>query len=422
MIAELARATFGYFDRQTNPANGLVRDNTKPGSPASIAGTGHALACYPIAAARGYLTRGDAASRTVTALRFLCDAEQSDSTSATGFHGFFYHFLDWDTGARVDWSELSTLDSALLFAGALTAAAYFDGDDATEREIRTRANALYLRADWQWASPRAPAVSHGWRPGRGFLPYDYRGYSEALLLYVLALGSPTFPVPASAYDEWTSEYKWRTIYGQSHLFAGPLFIHQISHLWIDFRGIRDAYMRSHDLDYFENSRRATYVQQEYARRNPRGFAGYDALCWGITASDGPGPTNGELAGKDQKFWNYRSRGVPYGPDDGTLSPWGVAASLPFAPEIVLPTLAAINARHPTVLGEHGYRCSLNPSFESAAGGTWVSSSHFAIDQGPVVMAIENHRSQLVWTLMRGSEHIVRGLRRAGFSGGWLEGG
>ena len=197
-------------------------------------------------------------------------------------------------------------------------------------------------------------------------------------------------------------------------------MHQLRHVYIDFRGIRDAYMRAKGIDYFENSRRATYIHREYAIRNPRGFAGYGADAWGITASDGPGPALRTVNHVPRRFWAYRARGVPYGPDDGTLSPWAVVASLPFAPDIVIPALVALERTHPEVTGELGYKCSYNETFGDGEGAPgWMSQGYYAIDQGPVVLMIENYRSEFVWNLMRSCPYIVDGLRAAGFEGGWL---
>lgn len=424
-IARLQRATSGYFERMAQPANGLVRDSSRPEAPASIAGSGFAMASYVIAAEQGYMTRSTAAARVLVALRFLLGAEQGTGAGASGYRGFFYHFLDLATGARVGRCELSTIDTAIMVAGALVAAAYLDGDGDDEREVRSAADAVYRRVDWAWMLDGHGAIGHGWRPGRGFIPYAYTGYNEALLLYILALGSPTHPVPAASYDRWLSTYRWKTIYGHGLLYAGPLFIHQASHAWIDFRGIQDAYMGERGTDYFENSRRATHVQQEYGRRNPRGFRGYGAHAWGITASHGPGPAEGDVAGRRRRFHGYRARGVPFGADDGTLSPWAVAASLPFAPEIVLPTLSALDLAHPGLPGEFGYRSGFNPSFAGVERGSpdtgWIADHSYAIDQGPVVMMIENHRTGLIWRLTRRCPYVVDGLRRAGFTGGWLDG-
>ena len=170
----------------------------------------------------------------------------------------------------------------------------------------------------------------------------------------------TSPLPEKSYRAWASSYKWKTMYGIEFLYAGPLFIHQLSHVWIDCRGVRDPFMRQHGLDYFENSRRATLVQQQYAIRNPRGFAHYDQWCWGVTASDGPGPSTLLVDGVERRFYDYIARGAPYGPDDGTLAPWAVVASLPFAPDVVLPTLENVERMRLNEAQQYGYKASFNP--------------------------------------------------------------
>ena len=418
-IAVLQERTFGYFTRERNAATGLVNDSTRPESPASIAASGFACACYAVAADHGFMSRDEAAASVVQALRFLWEAEQSEALDASGHRGFFYHFLDPRTGRRVWQSELSTVDSAILFAGALAAAGYFDGPSDTEREVRQLADSLYRRADWGWMVPRK-AIVHGWRPERGFLPYDWLGYNESLFVYILALGSPTFAPDPSVYATWTSTYKWRSLLGHEHLYAGPLFTHQLSHVWIDFRGIQDEFMRTRRIDYFDNSRRATLVQQEYAARNPRTFKGYEPDAWGITASDGPGPFAGAIRRGRRRFYGYRARGAPFGPDDGTLAPWALVASLPFAPERVIPAMRRLDEAYPELTGRYGYQSSFNPTFGGAGPAGWVCAWHYAIDQGPVVLMVENYLSGLIWRALRKSPYIRNGLRRAGFRGGWLE--
>ena len=420
LLADLQRHTFDYFLHEVNPDNGLVKDNTRQDAHASITAVGLGLACFPVAVERGYVSRADAAGRVLATLRFFWESEQSEAPDATGHRGFYYHFLHMDSGRRAWASELSTIDTTFLVAGALMAAQYFDGD-GDEAEIRRLADALYRRVEWDWAFDGGPTVSLGWTPEGGFIPHRWEGYSEALLLYALALGSPTHPIPEASYAAWLETYDWRTLYGIEHVYAGPLFIHQLSHAWVDFRGIEDDFVRERGIDYAENSRRATYVQREYAIRNPRGFAGYGENAWGVTASDGPGPAEHTVGGEARQFWGYRARGVPFGPDDGTLSPWAVVASLPFAPEIVLPALAHTNREHPEVTSKYGFKCSFNPTFpgDETADGGWISQGYYGLDQGPIVLMIENYRTGLPWRLMRGCAPLVRGLRRAGFTGGWL---
>ena len=424
LLTRLQADSFSYFVHKTNPANGLVRDKSRDGWPASIAATGLALAAYPVAVECGLMPRAAAVQRTLATLRFFSEAPHGAQADATGHMGFYYHFLDMNTGQRAWRCELSSVDTTFLLAGMLAAAAYFQRDVAEETEIRTLADALYRKCDWQWMQNGAAAVSHGWTPERGFLPYRWKGYDEALIIYLLGLGSPTHPLSDESYAAWASTYKWKTIYGTQFLYAGPLFIHQLSHVFVDFRGIRDAFMREHDSDYFENSRRATFVQQQYAIRNPRGYAHYDELCWGITSSDGPGPKTLMVDGIERVFHDYIARGVPYGPDDGTLAPWAVVASLPFAPEIVLPTIQNYERMQLLEAQTYGYKATFNPTFpvhEPKHEFGWVSPYHFGINQGPIVLMIENYRSECLWALMRQCPYLVAGLRRAGFGGGWLDG-
>jgi hypothetical protein len=418
----LQRDSFSYFLHETNFINGLVKDKTAPNSPASIAATGLALASYPVGIAHGFLSHAAAVERTLTTLRFFWNSRQGDEPDATGYKGFYYHFLDTRTGQRSGRCELSTVDSGFLLAGALAAGSYFQAHTADEDEIRSLADALYRRADWQWAQNHGLTLTHGWKPESGFLKYRWEGYDEALLLYMLGLGSPTHPLPISSYDVWVSTYKWGRYAGQEYLYAGPLFTHQLSHVWIDFRGIRDAFMRDKGIDYFENSRRATYAQQQYAITNPLGFKGYGSHCWGITASDGPGPETIKIDGIERQFFDYVGRGIPYGPDDGTLAPWAVVSSLPFAPEIVLPTIDyAIHDIKLTPRNSYGFKASFNPTYPNHSGDSygWVSQWHYGLNQGPIVLMIENHRTGLLWKLMRSCAYLVAGLQRAGFDGGWI---
>ncbi len=427
MLLRIQRESFDYFTHELNPEKGLVLDKTAKDWPASIAAMGMALTAWVVGVERAYLPRPEAVARSLAMLRFLMASEQSESPTATGHKGFYYHFLDVQTGRRAWDSELSSIDTALLMAGVLAARAYFQGPGADEEELRRLASALYDRVDWRWMQAGGPALCHGWKPGGGasggFLPWHWLGYDEALILYVLALGSTTHPATDDAYPAWTSTYEWKTVEGLELLHAGPLFIHQISQVWIDFRGIRDAVMRERGSDYFENSRLATMAQQRYAIRNPMHFAMYGEHCWGITASDGPGGSKRGEPFAGRTYYDYVARGIPDGPDDGTLAPWAVAASLPFAPDIVLPTLERLRLLQLHADNPYGFKASFNatyPGHRRHAGVGWVSPHHFGINEGPTVMMVENHLSGLVWRLMQRCPTITGGLRRAGFAGGWLD--
>ncbi len=421
MLDRLQRDTFGYFLKETNRANGMVPDNTRRGAHASITAIGFGLTALTIGVERGFLTRAEAIERTLTTLRFFRESEQSEAPDATGYKGFYYHFLHMDSGRRAWECELSTIDSTFLLVGALTAGAYFDGNAAEENEIRSLAEELYARADWEWALNAGQTVSMGWKPESGFLPYRWEGYNEALILYLLALASTAHPIPPESYEAQTRTYRWKRLYGYDFLYGGPLFVHQLSHMWIDFRRIQDAFMLEKGIDYFENSRRATYVQRQYAIQNPRDYKGYGENCWGITASDGPGPAALRIDDVERKFLDYEARGAPYGPDDGTIAPWAAVASLPFAPEIVLPALQHFNERYPEMISEYGFKCSFNPTFTAASQERigWISKGYYGLDQGPIVIMIENYRSGFLWELMKKCPFVVDGLRKAGFTGGWL---
>jgi hypothetical protein len=419
LLDGIEHAAFGYFRQAVNPANGLVADTTRDHWPCSIAVVGFALSVYPVAVERGWVSRDEAVELSLAALRFFRDSDQSGTPDATGYKGFYYHFLDMQSGLRTWRSELSMIDTALLIAGVLTASMYFDAETSREAELREIAEQLYRRVDWRWSQNEGKTIMQGWKPESGFLHYGWEGYSESIVLYVLALGSPTHPPGPDTYEAWTATYQWENLYDIDFLYAGPLFIHQFSHAWIDFRGIRDPFMREKLSDYFENSRRAVLVQREYARRNPGEFAGYDEDCWGLTACDGPSNDRLYSPGDERPRFGYTARGVPYGPDDGSLAGWAPLASLPFAPEIVLSATNAMQRRYPEMRPDHRYASSFNPGLIDTAGQCWVSAGHYGLDQGIVTMMIENHRTELIWRLMRKCSHVVAGLRRAGFTGGWL---
>jgi hypothetical protein len=432
-LDDLQERTFRYFWDLANPRNGLVPDRWPTPSFSSIAAVGFALTAYPVGAERGWVTREQARERVAATLEFFLSAPHGPAaTGMTGHRGFYYHFLDMQTGQRFETVELSTIDTTLLVAGALFCQTYFDRDDPGEAAVRERAEELYRQVDWTWIQPRAPLVAMGWTPEKGFHTWDWRGLNEAMILYVLALGSPTHPIAPEGWEAYTRTYKWGSFYGQEHVNFPPLFGHQYSHVWIDFRGICDAYMRGRGIDYFENSRRATLAQRAYAMANPHGFRGYGENVWGLTACDGP--LDGDLAldGRSVHFMTYAARGAALGDvrDDGTIAPTAAASSIAFAPEIAVPAITEMHRRW----GEHlvstyGFLDSFNPTLNVATpthhghvvpGVGWFDGDYLGIDQGPIVAMIENHRTGLIWKAMRRNPHVVRGLRRAGFTGGWLE--
>jgi hypothetical protein len=435
LLDDLSERSFRFFWDTANPANGLVPDRYPTPSFSSIAAVGFGLTAITIGVERGYITREQARQRVLATLRFFRNAPQGpDAQGMSGYHGFFYHFLDMKSGARSSNCELSTVDTALLLGGVLHAQSWFNGSDAAETEIRRLADEIYGRVDWTWAAQaRPPAVALGWDPKQGTSQYDWRGYNEAMLVYVLALGSPTHPLPAQAWKAWTGTYErsWGTVYGQQHLAFAPQFGHQYSHVWIDFRGIQDDYMRSRGIDYFENSRRASYAQQAYAIANPLACKGYGARVWGVTASDGPGDVTLTDSGTRRAFHSYAGRGMGADHyDDCTMAPTGAAASIAFAPEIAIPAIEHMRTTYgEQVYGKYGFLDAFNLSFDydlklsngrRIPGFGWVDSDYLGIDQGPIVAMIANYRDDAVWRVMRGNRYIRAGLERAGFRGGWLD--
>lgn len=421
MLKQLQLNSFNYFLKQSDSVTGLPADSTEPGAPCSIAVTGMALSCYTIAVENSWLTRSEAAEKVLKILRFFYNSKQGKETDATGHNGFYYHFLDVRTGKRAWNSELSTIDTALLIAGALSAATYFSEENKRAEEIRQLALALYKRVNWQWASKPGGCIRHGWRPGRGFLKYNWdENYSEAIILYILAMGSPTYPISSDGYKQWTASFDLLNIYDSKVLYAGPLFIHQFSHMWIDFRGIQDAFNIQAGFDYFENSRRATYIHRQYAIENKQGYKHYNENCWGLTASNGPGRKTLKIDGIKRTFFGYKARGAPYGPDDGTVSPWAAIASLPFAPEIVTAAIRyEIEQMHLPHKKPYGFKASFNPSYPSANGKGWASPWYYGINHGPIIIMIENYKTGIFWQTMKRCPYLVKGLQAAGFTGGWL---
>ncbi len=430
-LIELEERTFRYFWETANPKNGLIPDRYPTPSFSSIAAVGFGLTAYPIGVERGYVTREAARQRVLTTLGFLHNAPQGTSArGVSGYNGFFYHYLDMSTGERFEDSELSTVDTAILLAGVLFCESYFDGPEGEEAEIRDLAEQIYDRVDWRWAQPHAPAISHGWTPEQGFLEYDWRGYNEAMLVYLLALASPTFPVGPQAWSEWTSTYdkSWRKAFGQEYLAFAPLFGHQYTQVWMDFRKIQDDYMRRRGMDYFENSRRAVYAQQAYAIANPLHCKDYGATIWGITASDGPANLEFVDASETRVYRAYAARGTD-AHDDCTLAPTAAVASIPFAPELAIPAVLEMHRRFGQyIYSQYGFFDAFNQSFNfdvplqhghDIAGFGWVDSDYLGIDEGPICAMIENQRTALIWRVMRRNPHLRRGLERAGFSGGWL---
>lgn len=444
LLDDLTQRTFRFFWETTNPENGLVPDRYPSPSFSSIAATGFGLTAYPIGVERGFITRRQARERTLNTLRFLWNAPQGPQPEGmSGYKGFFYHFLNMETGERYARSELSTVDTALLLAGVLFAQSYYTADNPEQAEIRDLAEKIYSRVDWPWAQYNTDGITLAWRPETGFHAVDWTGYNEAMIVYLLALGAPPeHSLGPDAWQAWTERYDdvWGKYYNQEFLMFSPSFGHQYSHIWVDFRGIRDAYMRERGLDYFENSRRAAYAQYAYAEANPLGWKGYGDGVWGLTASDGPVNALLMYQGEERRFRGYAARGIGYPDthegigksfDDGTIAPTAAAGSIVFAPKLSIQAIREMRVRYGKhIYAEYGFLDAFNPSFtydvelkrgNVIPGFGWVADDYLGIDQGPILLMVENYRTGFVWKVMRSNPHIRRGLIRAGFTGGWLTG-
>ncbi|MEJ2613449.1 MAG: glucoamylase family protein [Ignavibacteriaceae bacterium] len=408
--------TFLYFIDESNRENGLVKDRSADYSPASIAAVGFALPAYAVGAEHNWITRTEAAERTLNTLNFFLNSKQSAEPVSTGYKGFYYHFLDMKKGLRHWNSELSSIDTGLLLAGIIFSRQYFDRNTSREKEIREKSALILNRVDWKFftMSPDSKFpydISMGWQPDKGFSGSGWKGYNEAQILFVIAAGDGMENAD-KAYNTWQESYSWQEPYkGLAQVVFPPLFGHQFTSVFIDLKGIADKYMRSKGIDYFENSRRATLTQRLYAIENPHGWKGYDSLTWGISACDGPGES---YDFDDKKFWGYAGRGTS-GPqynyfDDGTIAPYASGSSIVFAPEVVIPTLMHLyNAyKDKGIWGKYGFVDAFNLTVN------WFDKEDLGIDEGPLVLMLENYRSGLIWKYMMKDPIIKKGLKILGF--------
>jgi hypothetical protein len=424
-LDELQRRTFNYFWDLADSTNYQIPDRWPKRTFSSVAATGFGLAAYIVGVEKHYVERAQAAQRVLNTLKVLYDLPQGMEVSGMGgYKGFFYHFLTYENATRYKNVELSTIDTGLLMAGVLGVQSFFDQDNEIENEIRQLADDLFRRVEWDWMVSEEGLISMGWKPESGKLKHSYKGYSEAMILYILALGSPTHAIDAEMWDNWTSTYPWETFQSETFVNYSPLFIHQYSHMFIDFRNIKDEYMAEKGIDYFENSRRATLANKKYCIENPFNATGYGEHCWGLTACDGPGYRETTVNGNPWTFLGYAARGASavYTRDDGTIAPTAAGGSVPFAPEICIPALEYMwETYYENLVGDYGFKDAFNLTWVDPDTGEvgWFDNDYLGIDQGPILIQIENYRSGIVWEVMKKNPYIRQGLKKAGFTGGWL---
>ena len=374
-------AAFDFFIAESNEENGLVKDH---GSSfyennfkiASVAATGFGLTVWCIGAQRGWISREDAYKRVLNNLKFFKD-------SVPEIKGFYYHFLNMKTGKREYNSELSSIDTALYIAGALFAGEYFKGT-----EVENLAKELYDRINWEWMLNGEDTLSMGWKPESGFLPHRWGMYCEHMMLYLLAMGSSTHPIPTESWDAWDrNEDSYENL---SFFHCAPLFTHQYSHIWFDFRRIKDKHG-----DYFDNSIKASLANRQWCIDEEKASMSYGPDSWGLTACDAP--------------QDYRAYGAPYGPEDGTVAPTGAIGSVVFVPEFSLQAMKHFYKEYgKKVWGRFGFTDSFN------ADKMWFSPLTLAIDQGTIVLMIENYRTGLVWEVFMKIPAIQKAMKEAGF--------
>lgn len=442
LLDDLQKRTFDFFWETVDDERGLTPDRYPTRTFCSVASIGFALTAYCIGVSRNYVTRQRAAVRTHSTLKYLLSLPQGDAAKGmAGHHGFFYHFLNYEDGTRYKDCELSSIDTTLLLYGALSAQVFFDQSDEIESEIRKLAQELFDRVDWQFFVRPSGLLTMGWKPESGFIKSEWEGYSEGILIYLLATASKTSPVAASAWDKWCSTYDltWGTNMGnQEHVGYFSLMVHQLANVWHDMRNISDKYMKNRGLTYFENARRATLTQKIYATNNPLKFKDYDENTWGFAACDGPYDGEITIDGIVRKFRSYSERGPGTRAmfDDGTIAPTGALSSIALTPNESIAVLKNLRDKYgDDIYGKYGFYDSFNPTFDGSkispfghqtAKAGWVSNDYLGIDQGPILAMAENYRTGMIWDLMKKSEIIKAGLKKCGFSsinkdGNWLDG-
>jgi hypothetical protein len=386
----VARRAFDFFWWETNPTNGLTRDrgrnfaSSEDARVCSVAAVGFALSAYVIGAERGWVSKEEASARVRTTLRTF------DEGPIRNDHGFFPHFVEYTSAADTAGTEISTIDTALFLAGMITAMEYFD-----DAEIRERAQRIFERVDWTWSRNGHPHfVSHGVGSNGQFLDARWGSYTEGILIYLIGIGSPSNPLPASSWyaiDRSVGEYEGYSFLCE-HGFQS-IFRYQYPALWFDFRGKTDQT----GLNYFDTVSIATLAMRQYCLRQASLFPySYGPNLWGLGAADGPG----------NRYMIYGfPPGNPYSPVDGTVIPYASIGSLPFVPNHVRLALRTMYDDHHELWGKYGFADSFNPTL------SFVARDVIGIDQGTILLGIENYRSELIWKLFMKNEWIRAAMKK-----------
>jgi hypothetical protein len=383
LLDEIQRRAFDFFWSEASQASGQVKDRAVAsgrGSErmSSIASTGYGLAVLCVGDRRGFGKSSDIRERVRTTLKFLLHMPH--------VHGFFYHFIDMNTGARWERSELSSIDSSILLCGVLMARQYYP-----DPEIQDLATQIYERVEWPWMMNDGPTMSMGWNPESGFLNARWNHYCELMMIYLLAIGSPTHPISPKTWDAWSRP---KISYQGIEYISGddPLFTHQYSHAWFDFRNQHDAY-----ADYFDNSVKATRAHKLFCLSLRDKFPDYSEDLWGISSSDYVG--------------GYTAWGgpPPQGPIDGSIVPCATAGSLPFLFADCMRVQRTIRSR----FGDKAWtRYGFVDAFNPLTG--WYDRDVLGIDLGITMLMAENHRSGLVWEVFMKNPEAKSAMDKVGF--------
>jgi len=377
LLLKVQRDSINYFITYSDRSSGLTKDSSAAGSPASIAATGFSLAALAIGQDHGWITYRDAYNQILRTLQTLKHKVQNEK-------GFFFHFVDMRTGRRTWRSEASSIDTALLLAGALLAAQYYKGSP-----IETLANEIYDRVDWHWMLNNSDLICMGWKPETGFLPYYWDSYSEHLILQALAIGARNKPISNELWNSWTryeDEYAGHPVI---YSYTGSLFTYQYAHAFIDFRKLDDA-----GVDYFENSVEATKANRQFTLDQAAEFKSYGENSWGLSASLGP--------------FGYKAYGALPGlaEHDGTIAPHASTASLPFTPRESLDAIKFMYEKYGSkIYGRYGFKDAYN------VDRNWWAQEYLGIDQGIMILMIENFLNGTVWKKFMRVEPIKKWVQR-----------
>ncbi|MFW6119503.1 MAG: glucoamylase family protein [Petrotogales bacterium] len=375
LLSELQRKTFNFFWNEINPENGLIKDRSTDDSPCSIASVGFGLSAIPVAIENGWIDKEEGYDRALLTLKTFANG------GVEGKNGFFYHFVNMKTGKRALSSEISSIDTTLFIAGALTTAEYFKGT-----EVETLATQLYEEVDWEWMLADGDTLSMGWKPEAGFLGARWDSFNEGILAYVLAIGSPTHPIPVSSWDNIYRPVKDTYI----NLPQETLFVYQYPNIWVDFRDKVDHY-----ANYFNNATVASRYNWLFTFTNRFQYETYTKDIWGLSACDGP---NG-----------YKAYGASEGNHDGTIAPYASIASIAFTPDLSLNSLRAMLENHGSlILNEYGLVSGFN------VDANWYSEDNIGIDQGDIILMIENYKTGLIWELFMKNPSIQSAMGKIGF--------